>query len=251
MANWKAGDVITLTNLDGSLGRETVIIRVVTICGLKEFALHEGRFGISYCVSHIPTGTLLSTHEKKRGAVSVAAEKASAAGGIDAVRRAISRTQGIIEAKRSASIGDAKMTATKPKPRLPSERSIQEACSSLLALDGWRRIKTDLGHLRGMGVQERGMADDFFVRYLGPIREEVYTGDWDGTRVATNILWVEWKRKTGKAMQHQLDWHQAERFLGALTIIAGIDFLPSIEGFFEWYAKSGLMRKKLSIGAKV
>lgn len=128
-----------------------------------------------------------------------------------------------------------------------SERTIQESCSQFLALDGWRRIRTDLPNLRGLGVQERGIADDLYLRYCGPIREEVYPGDWDKTRVATNILWIEWKRKTGKAMAHQKAWHYAERARGALTLIAGIDFTASVEGFVNWYEQSGLQRKKLSL----
>lgn len=32
------------------------------------------------------------------------------------------------------------------------EKQVQQTCCEFLALDGWRRIRTDLGHLRGMGV---------------------------------------------------------------------------------------------------
>ena len=125
-----------------------------------------------------------------------------------------------------------------------SERDIQEACSDLLALDGWRRVRTDLPRLRGMGVQEKGMADDLYIRYcykpgseLGRLLEKPR---W---RASTEVLWVEWKRRTGKVAAHQHAWHAAERARGALTLIAGIDFIASIEGFREWYMASGLNRR--------
>lgn len=142
--------------------------------------------------------------------------------------------------------------------RPTTERSIQEACCDLLALDGWRRIRTDLPHLRGLGVSERGIADDLFLRYVFGEEMKAISGlRKRGFRIPqcdeprredAQVLFIEWKRKTGKAMQHQHDWHQAERARGALTLIAGIDFVASVEGFMAWYEKSGLMRKKLSIG---
>jgi hypothetical protein len=134
------------------------------------------------------------------------------------------------------------------------ERQIQQTCSDFLQLDGWRRLRMDLPHLRGLGVQEKGMADDLYLRYI-----HVLTGapGWDDPcgvfttertirpvlRTKVECLWVEWKRRTGKAMAHQMAWHQAERALGAMTLIAGIDFVASIEGFQDWYRASRLARK--------
>src|ERR1700679_987087 len=46
-----------------------------------------------------------------------------------------------------------------------SEAHIQETCSQMLELDGWRRVRPNMKQLRGMGVQEPGMADDLFIRY--------------------------------------------------------------------------------------
>ena len=46
-------------------------------------------------------------------------------------------------------------------------------------------------------------------------------------------------------MQHQVAWHQRERARGALTLLAGVDFPATIEGFAEWYRASGLMRRAL------
>lgn len=113
-----------------------------------------------------------------------------------------------------------------------SEADIQRTCTDWLLLDGWRVIHTDLRHLRGMGVQERGMADDLFIRY----------GD---VLLLDETLWIEWKVKGGRAAVHQLAWHKAERARGAFTIIGGIDFHATIYHFMQWYRMSGLMRKNL------
>lgn len=124
-----------------------------------------------------------------------------------------------------------------------TEREIQEAASSFLALDGWRRIRTDLAHLRGMGVQEKGMADDLYIRYMG-FTDQTYAKLANPlSQSACEIMWCEWKRRTGKVAAHQHAWHAQERARGALTLIAGIDFLPSVEGFMDWYFQSGLARK--------
>lgn len=117
-----------------------------------------------------------------------------------------------------------------------TERTLQETASDFLGLDGWRRIRTDLPHLRGLGVQERGIADDLYIRYAGAS---------SGERVSRcdEILWIEWKAPNGVTAQHQLAWHEAERARGALTWIAGIDFPATIEGFQTHYFHSGLARK--------
>ena len=131
------------------------------------------------------------------------------------------------------------------------EADIQEACSTLLELDGWRRIRTDLKHLRGMGVQEPGIADDLFIRYddfdwVGSIGE----ANEMSVKVLSQVMWIEFKRidprgLRTKASQKQIDWHELERKRGALTLIAGFDFEPTTEGFRTFYKSSGLMRKRI------
>src|SRR5579884_2070502 len=103
------------------------------------------------------------------------------------------------------------------------EREIENACTDLLELDGWRCIKTDLPHLRGLGVQEKGMADRLYIRYRF-LETAARRGD------EVQAMWIEWKAPKGKPTPHQIDWHKRERALGALTLIAGIDFEASIEG---------------------
>lgn len=129
-----------------------------------------------------------------------------------------------------------------------SERQIQDACSQLMELDDWRVIHTDPRYLRGLGVQEKGIADECYVRYLANDRLELQT-ELGPVLIAVlkppaaEVLWVEFKRRTGKAMAHQRAWHDAERARGALTWIAGIDFTASVEGFKAHYLASGLARR--------
>lgn len=138
-------------------------------------------------------------------------------------------------------------TLTAKRPKL-SEAHIQETCDAFMELDGWRIIKTDLKHLRGLGVQEPGMPDRGYIRYepYTKIRAEVCASMTEHQiRAEVELLWVEYKRKGGKAALHQKDWHAAERARGALTWIAGDDFPASIEGFQAHYRSSGLMRRNL------
>ena len=129
-----------------------------------------------------------------------------------------------------------------------SEASIQEACCTILIYDDWRRVRTDLKHLRGLGVQEPGIADDLFIRYwtgcINQLEMKPPCESW------AQVLWCEWKKldkhgKPTKPSALQEDWHREERRLGALTWVAGVDFEPTIEGFREHYKKSGLMRRKI------
>lgn len=127
----------------------------------------------------------------------------------------------------------SKPNSSQSKPL--SEAHIQATCTDWLALDGWRCVRTDMPHLRGLGVSEPGMADSLYIRYCHVLKE------------CCDLMWIEWKKKGGKAAQHQQDWHAKERARGALTLIAGENFPASIEGFANWYAKSGLQRKKVSL----
>lgn len=123
-----------------------------------------------------------------------------------------------------------------------SEAHIQATCTDWLALDGWRCVRTDMPHLRGLGVSEPGMADNLYIRYARMPKEVPID-----TRILADVLWIEWKKRGGKAKQRQQDWHVKERALGAFTLIAGEDFPASIEGFCNWYAGSGLQLKRISI----
>jgi hypothetical protein len=133
-----------------------------------------------------------------------------------------------------------------------SEAHIQRTCTEFLELDGWRPLRTDpvSDRSHGKGFGEPGMADHLYIRYLDPADfEEHEKKRW------AEVLWVEYKRQRGgngkralftkaeKAKIHQTAWHAQERARGALTIILGEDCVASIEGFMDWYAKSGLLRK--------
>lgn len=129
------------------------------------------------------------------------------------------------------------------KPHI-SEAAIERTCTDLLELDGWRSLKTDPVSRRewGKGFGEKGMADRLYIRYM----KSRYSLELAGHRWAA-VLWIEWKSAKGKPAPHQLAWHQAERARGALTLIAGVDFPASIEGFAAWYAESGLQRRNLTV----
>lgn len=140
--------------------------------------------------------------------------------------------------------------------KAPLEKHLQDACCDLLALDGWRRIRTDLKHLRGMGVQEKGMADDLFIRYrfadeckaaitlIEDFGQASHSFSEHQMRAFAEILWVEWKSKRGVHGQKQDEWQLLERTRGALVWVAKKDFEPTVEGFQAHYAASGLLRNQ-------
>jgi hypothetical protein len=138
-------------------------------------------------------------------------------------------------------------------PDTRSEAQIEADCTKLLEEDGWRALRTDpvSDRGRGKGFGEIGMADHLYIRY-GPRPYQIWKGQqkvnddpWmDVTRCQAEIMWIEFKRPGEKAQKHQRAWHTAERARGALTLIAGEDFPATVEGFREFYAKSGLMRRK-------
>lgn len=138
------------------------------------------------------------------------------------------------------------MKDRKPKTPRVSEAQIEETCTQFLELDAWRCIKTDLKHLRGLGVQEPGMADRLYIRYHSKELGLTVPGALETRkRCFADVMHIEWKCKGGKAALHQKAWHHRERARGALTLIAGEDFPASIEEFQAWYRESGLMRKRL------
>ncbi len=136
-----------------------------------------------------------------------------------------------------------------PKTTKPlSEAHIQATCTEFLSWDDWRCIVTDPAHLRGLGVSEPGMPDRQFIRYLyGPGGGDACMCGMREGCACSQTLWVEFKKRGGKAAQHQKDWHAKERSRGGLVWVLGEDFPASIEGFCQHYAASGLQRKSISI----
>ena len=88
------------------------------------------------------------------------------------------------------------------KPRFPklTEADIERQCSDLLALDGWRTLKTDPVSRRewGKGFGEKGMADCLYLRYdtrprfLGSNPTPI-----PGPFPYAEVMWIEWKRPGG------------------------------------------------------
>ena len=131
------------------------------------------------------------------------------------------------------------------KTRGPSEAQIQKQIDDFLELDGWRIIRTDLPHLRGLGVQEKGIPDRLYLRYRGPVSRFFDLGMGFGS-----ILWIEHKKPRGRLSEHQKAWRRHERASGALVIVAGEDFPASLDGFHAWYKKSGLQRVSVRLAGK-
>ena len=129
--------------------------------------------------------------------------------------------------------------STAPVDRL--EAPIQAECLNLLERDDWRILVTNpvSDRSKGKGFGELGMADALAIRYR-PTDNPGGAGSADAS-----IMWLEFKRgKGGVLASHQRSWHIKERARGALTVIAGEDFEPSVEGWKAWYCASGLMRRR-------
>ncbi len=133
------------------------------------------------------------------------------------------------------------------------EADIQQECVKLMEEDGWRSLRTSpvSDRSRGVGFGEIGMADYLFIRYQNsgyglPSRKwEDHDARVNALHIASwvQVLWIEFKSRSGKVGAHQAEWHRNERARGAFTWIASVDFPASVEGFREHYATSGLMRR--------
>lgn len=125
-------------------------------------------------------------------------------------------------------------------PRI-SEAHIEQACTQILQIDGWRAFKMEqnFSEKKQKSVGESGMPDRLYIRYW----------DYPPKRGGGEILWIEWKRLDGKkatvTSQAQKDWILIERSRGALLWVAGEDFPSTIEGFREFYKTSGCMIHKI------
>jgi hypothetical protein len=131
------------------------------------------------------------------------------------------------------------------------EKEIQRTITDLLWAEGWRvfEFEQQWSEKKRKTVGEAGMPDVMAIRYRAGERLDPISILASRIVPLDQIIWIELKRlnrrgTATKPSQKQTDWHRAERARGALTLIAGIDFPATIEGFREWYAASGLMRRK-------
>ncbi len=129
---------------------------------------------------------------------------------------------------------------------LMPEWMIERECTSLLEQDGWRSLRTDpvSDRGRGKGFGEVGMADHLYFRWPESTPKFDPSMDKPLWAAPCQVMWIEFKSAKGKPAKHQIEWHTKERARGALTLIAGVDFAASVEGFNEWYRHSGLQRRK-------
>lgn len=132
-----------------------------------------------------------------------------------------------------------------PKPLRVPEANIEQTCTQLLEWDSWRSMKMEenFSERKKKRTGEPGMCDRFYIRYGLHPRGVVNPGgayhSW------AEHIWIEWKALDGKPSATQAWWQEREKERGALVLCAGIDFPASIEGFREWYRKSGLMRRSI------
>jgi len=127
------------------------------------------------------------------------------------------------------------------------EAQIERQIAALLRADGWRvrHLEKQWSEKKRKAVGEEGMADMLCIRTARP--DPMYCPYRGHAYMAlAQLMWIECKRikggRTTKASTKQRDWHTLERKYGALTLIAGKDFVASLEGFKAWYAASGLSR---------
>lgn len=118
------------------------------------------------------------------------------------------------------------------KPEL-SEKQIRESCCAVLEADGWRRLRMSRISRPGLTIGEKGMADDLFIRYYRNNPNPELSG----------IMWVEWKKVTGKLSAAQNSWIIRERMRGAKVYVAGQDFACTIEAFREWYRRVSIRQR--------
>lgn len=139
---------------------------------------------------------------------------------------------------------DSRRHSKQPALKL-TEADLERQCSDILALDGWRTLKTDPVSRRewGKGFGEKGMADRLYIRYLYVSIHPYVKYRENLSRYSAEVLWIEWKSQRGRVKPHQSAWNIAERRRGAAAFIAGVDFPATFEGFCAWYAESGLMRR--------
>lgn len=153
--------------------------------------------------------------------------------------------------KRRATANTSAKTATgsTTKTLRISEADIEQTCTEILEWDGWRAFKTEynFSEKKQRAFGEEGMPDHLYIRY--GCRSRARAG---GPETSTDkevwamcdVMWIEWKALNGEASVTQKEWHAYERQRGALVLCAGIDFPPTIEGFREFYAASGLQRRR-------
>jgi len=115
-----------------------------------------------------------------------------------------------------------------------AESHIERQISDFLALDGWvvRHLEQNFNPRKIKLVGERGMPDLLAIRYN---QKPHY-----GCKHSANVLWIEVKREGGLLSPAQRAWRELESARGATVLAAGYDFVASLDGFAEFYEKSGL-----------
>lgn len=133
-----------------------------------------------------------------------------------------------------------------------TEAQIEETCTDLLEkCDGWLGWKTTpvSNRARGAGFGQLGMADYTYFRFRYTVPET--SPLWHGwRREDAEVMFIEWKRRGETLKPHQRAWRAQMAARGALVLAAGVDFEASVDGFLDWYNRSGLARHMLTLEAR-
>lgn len=132
------------------------------------------------------------------------------------------------------------MKQAKPLTRadIVTEKHIENTITEWLSYDGWHALVTDPKQLRGLGVSESGIPDKQYRR------ARIAKGPGVPPSLC-EIVWIEFKKRGGKAGQHQMAWIARESQRGFLVLLVGVGCEASIEGIQKWFRESGLMRRKI------
>jgi hypothetical protein len=119
-----------------------------------------------------------------------------------------------------------------------SEAELEATCTNILIQDGWEPLKTNpvSRRSRAAGFGVPGMCD---YEYKRPIYIHSLGASVVG---ACQVLLVEWKSEAGENAGHQIDWQESMKRKGFLVVAAKRDFPATVDGFCEWYQRSGLKR---------
>ncbi len=164
---------------------------------------------------------------------------------METTSRAVATSQKKNRMSSATTITTRKRTTTSKSRAIPSplklrESDIQRTCEDILKWDGWRifRIEKNFSEKKQKATGELGAPDALCIRY------RTFPQGFASFAGHAEVMWIEWKALNGIPSCEQQLWHRAQLKLGALVLCAGINFPATIDGFKQWYAASGLQRRK-------
>lgn len=130
------------------------------------------------------------------------------------------------------------MSPATKKPKAVSlkkvqEREVTKAVSDYLKLRGWRPLRMQRTVLPGQfSTCEPGTADVLYLRYD---TTALHSPGWG------QMLWIEFKSKTGHLGPKQEEWIAKEKTRGAVVLVVD-DFQAFVSYYEKAFGVSGQMR---------